>query len=167
MLPQVQHELGREQNEPVGDDLQADRRSEMAIIYAMPTPEPNPPWYQFSLRSLLLFTLFVAVLCSIGVCTHWVVLLITGVGSVTGRIFAGREVGYVTGVMFGTVSGLITYSLAIPFGLLALAFVRNSGMPQWVLDVFAIVVVLLGVVLGGVFGGLAAGKPSGKLIMKD
>jgi len=34
----------------------------------MSTPEPELRWYQFSLRSLLLFTTFVAVLCSIGVC---------------------------------------------------------------------------------------------------
>ena len=40
--------------------------------------QPNPPafrrrWYQFRLRMLLVFVSVVTVLCSIGVCTHWVV----------------------------------------------------------------------------------------------
>jgi hypothetical protein len=35
------------------------------------SPEPELPWYQFTPQSLFLLTAFVAVLCSIGVCTHW------------------------------------------------------------------------------------------------
>ena len=54
----------------------------------MPTPEPKLPWYQFSLRSLFLLTVFVALLCSIGVCTDWSVAAVIGVGSITGGIIA-------------------------------------------------------------------------------
>ncbi len=42
--------------------------------------EPTRRPFQFSLWSLLVLTTFVAVLCSIGVCTHWVVPLILLVG---------------------------------------------------------------------------------------
>jgi len=57
------------------------------------------PWYQFSLRSLLLLTLFVAVLCSIGVCTHyWLVSVAAAaiflLGGTMGRIVAGSRVGF-------------------------------------------------------------------------
>jgi hypothetical protein len=37
------------------------------------SPESRHHWYQYSMRSLMVFVTIVAVLCSIGACTHWVV----------------------------------------------------------------------------------------------
>src|SRR5208282_3004254 len=65
----------------------------------------QPLWYQFSLWSLLLWTLFVAVLCSIGVCTHWfvsAVIAVIAAGGIVGRIVAGTRLGFATGVVYGT-----------------------------------------------------------------
>ena len=67
-------------------------------------PTPKLPWYQFSLRSLLLLTVFVAVLCSLGVCTHWLVsvaiAVTVAIGGIAGRIVAGTRLGFVQGVVF-------------------------------------------------------------------
>ena len=66
----------------------------------MSTPS-KLPWYQFSLRSVLLLTLVVAVLCSIGACTHWLVSVMLDsvvlIGGVTGRIVGGTGLGLVEG----------------------------------------------------------------------
>src|SRR5580692_10658171 len=67
------------------------------------SPEPQLPWYQFSLRSLLLLTAFAAVVCSIGVYTHWLVSAVIGatvmIGGVAGKIVAGTRSGFVQGVV--------------------------------------------------------------------
>jgi len=125
-------------------------------------PTPSPPWYQFSLRSLFLLTLFVAVLCSIGVCTNWffsVVLAILTLGGIAGRIVARSGVGFVPGVLCGTLLALITVPLAALFSLHVLVFVRP---PQWLLAVFWLVAALISVVVGGVLGGLIARNPPRK-----
>ena len=116
-------------------------------------PPPNLPWYQFRLRSLLLLTAFVAVLCSIGVCTHWVVSAVVGVSGVAGRIVARRNFGFLLGSLFGSVFAPITVILASFLGDLVLAFVSPSEMLGTILGVIA---ALTGGVLGGVFGGLMA-----------
>ena len=68
------------------------RRTPCYTTLTMST-EPKLFWYQFGLRSLLLLTLFVAVLCLIGVCTHWLISVAIGmivvVGGFAGRIVAG------------------------------------------------------------------------------
>ncbi len=46
----------------------------------MDTPEPELPWYQFSLRSLFLLTLLVAILCSIGVSAGWLYSFVVLIG---------------------------------------------------------------------------------------
>jgi len=123
---------------------------------------PPSPWYQFSLRSLLLFTLFVSVLCSIGVCTDWffsVVLAMLTLGGIAGRIVAGRGVGFVHGVVCGMLLALITVPLAAFFSLRILVLVRP---PQWLLAIFWLVAGLISVVVGGVLGGLIARNPPGK-----
>ena len=53
------------------------------------TPAPRPPWYQFNIRSLLVLTTFAAILCSLGVCTHWGVSVVFGIAVVIAGI-AGR-----------------------------------------------------------------------------
>jgi hypothetical protein len=44
--------------------------------------EPTRRWYQYSLWSLLVFSTFVSILCSIGACTDWSipVVLLVGIG---------------------------------------------------------------------------------------
>jgi len=68
----------------------------------MSTSESKLPWYQFSLRSLLLFTAFVAVLCSIGVSTGWrLTSLFIMVGLPLGIIVARAKEGvFVCGFQF-------------------------------------------------------------------
>ena len=60
---------------------------------------------QFRLRTLLLAVGFVAMLCSIGVCTRWFVPVGIGVavavGAVTGRLIARRPRGAVRGAAWG------------------------------------------------------------------
>ena len=91
----------------------------------MSTPAPEAPWYQFTLRSLLLFTFFVAVLCSISVCTHWmfpaIIVETVIVGGLAGTIAAGSRVGFTQGVL-GT----------IPFFLIAVV----SSIPLTCTDPF-------------------------------
>ena len=109
----------------------------------MPPPPPNLPWYQFSLRSLLLFTSFVAALCSLGVCTHWlvsaVIVLPVVVGGMAGRIVAGTRLGFVQGVVFGTQF------------LLVCEFLPFLWKPSWLLGV----VIAIAVLIGGMVGGLS------------
>ena len=76
----------------------------LAILSDMSTPEPELRWYQFTLRSLMLLTLFVAVICSLGVCTHWLVsavIAMFALAGMAGRIVAGTRLGFVQGVVFG------------------------------------------------------------------
>jgi len=109
-------------------------------------PMPTP-WYQFSLRSLLLFTLFVAVLCSIGVCTDWLVSAVVGwtvmIGGIAGRIVAGIKAGFIQGVL-----GAIL--LALPISLLLVrAFPQELFHAPWLLIVVLGILVLIGGTLGG------------------
>ena len=70
----------------------------------MTAPEPEPPCYQFSLRSLLLFVAFVATLCSVGICTKWGVSAVIAasllIGGVSGGLVAGRRSGFVAGAVY-------------------------------------------------------------------
>ena len=72
----------------------------------MPTPPPKLPWYQFSLRSLLELTFFVAVFCSVGVCAGWASLVVLPaivlVSGLAGRVVAGIKAGFVEGAKCGT-----------------------------------------------------------------
>jgi len=108
-------------------------------------PAPKLPWYQFSLRSLFLVTLFVAVLCSIGVCMDWLVsvaiAMIVVIGGFAGRIIAGTRLGFVQGIIYGMqfflVAGLLCTFLPFPWA------------PAWQLGVVLAIAVLIGGVLGG------------------
>ena len=118
----------------------------LGYIDAMPTPKL--PWYQFSLRSLLLLTVFVAVLCSIGVCTHWLGPIAIGMlalAGITGRIVAGTRLGFVLGVMFGMPFFLIQVVANVSLSPLPLRL-----EPSWQLGVSS----AIGAILGGVAGGI-------------
>jgi hypothetical protein len=114
----------------------------------MPTPSPRPPWYQFSLRSLLLLTLFVAALCSFAVYTHWIFSVLIGsivlIGGVAGWIVARTRLGFVQGVV-----------TAIPFFLIAVLIcgvlmfvVPGFGKTLWWVPISG-ATVLIGDILGG------------------
>jgi len=106
---------------------------------------PNLPWYQFSLRSLLLLTIFVAVLCSIGLYTHWLVSAVVGwtvmIGGIAGRIVAGTRLGFAQGVVFG-----IQFLLWSGVACLFIPFFRE---PPWRMGVTLGIAVLIGGILGG------------------
>ena len=121
-------------------------------------PTPKPPWYQFSLRSLLLFSTFIAVLCSIGVCTHWLISLLIGltvvVGGGTGRIVAGTRLGFVRGAVFGIEFFLIGSFVCV---LPAYAF-RQLPQTPWLVGA----AILLAVLIGGILGGFTVRPRSGR-----
>ena len=111
----------------------------------MAASKSNQPWYQFSLRSLLLFTLFVAVLCSIGVCTHWLVSAVVGwtvmIGGFAGRIVARTRLGFVQGVVFA-----IQFLLWAGVACIFLPFLRET---PWRMGVTLGIAVLIGGMVGG------------------
>ena len=107
-------------------------------------PPSKLPWYQFSLRSLLELTFFVAVFCSVGVCTGWVSLVVLPaivlVSGLAGRVVAGVKAGFVEGAKCGTLV------FAIMSVGRALAFSR-----AWTADWYTVVGAAI---IGGVIGGL-------------
>src|SRR5208283_1367185 len=118
----------------------------------MSTPEPELRWYQFSLRSLLLLVLAVALFCSLGVCTNWVVSVLLAaivlIGGVMGRIVAGRRVGFAVGVLFAIDGFCLAF---VAYGTL-IAFFPQLLEATWQLWVTASG---LAVLLGGILGGLS------------
>ena len=113
------------------------------------SPEPKLPWYQFSLRSLLLLPLVVAVLCSIGVCSDWSVAAIIAVGGVSGRIVAKSWVGLIIGVLAGNVGACLA-------GILVCTFARSliPFSPTWLFLLRT--AMIIGSLIGGVLGGYKA-----------
>lgn len=126
----------------------------------MSTPS-KLPWYQFSLRSVLLLTLVVAVLCSIGACTHWLVSVMLDsvvlIGGVTGRIVGGTGLGLVEGALYGIVFCFIAF-----LGLATLAVLFGYLWDLYRLAAICAMSVLLGGIFGGVLGGLSARIVQGK-----
>jgi MFS family permease len=121
--------------------------------------EPMPtPWYQFSLRSLLLLTLFVAICCSIGVYTHWELSVAVCVGGIAGRIAARRELGYLVGAVFGATVAFIATFLTLFVVQLGLRYLPHPEILWRMKEVLVIVAAFFGVVLGGILGGLLAKK---------
>lgn len=110
------------------------------------------PWYQFSLRSLLLLTIFVAVLCSLGVCTHWIFSAVMAIGCIAGRIVAGT-MRFVEGAL-----ALVLLILLLSLGISCVSQLRGTTLmvnwevwqEYWLLVIAAIV--------GGVLGGFRAGR---------
>ena len=124
----------------------------------MAAPKPSlSPWYQFSLRSLMLLVLFVSVLCSLCVSTHSLVPAVFGLammlGGVAGRIVARTRSGFIEGAVVG-----ISFSvIAIEVGILLLAFACPPEEPSWPLW---FMVVLIAALVGGVLAGFEARRAS-------
>ena len=116
------------------------------------------PRFQFSLRSLLIFTLFVAVLCSLGVYTHWIVSVVVGIGGFAGRITAKEAFGFIQGGIYGSAFAFVALILA---GLL-FRFALFLGMGDVVSIAMAIAVVIGGTIFGGIYGGLNVREPPRK-----
>jgi hypothetical protein len=120
----------------------------------MATPRTTLPWYQFSLWSLLLLVFFVAVLCSLGVCTHWlvsaVVALTVTIGGIAGRIVAGTRLGFPQGAVFGIQAVLVAVLVCVLFGFegVWLNF-AGAWQPSWRFWVAIGIAALIGGILGG------------------
>jgi hypothetical protein len=117
--------------------------------------EPQLLWYQFSLRSLLLFTAFVAVLCSIGVRTDWSVSAVIAVGGVAGGTMARTWSAFVLGGVLGGMCAVV--------GVVAFAFVWHivlrmplRWVPSWEFIAAVKFVAIIGSLAGGVLGGSTA-----------
>ena len=125
----------------------------------MSTPEPELRPYQFGLRSLLLFTGFVAVVCSIGVCTDWIVAVVLAVGGITGGIVARTWLGLAIGAFFGIACAV---GAAAVFALLA--FLLLGMLSQWDprLNVVMAIAAFIGSLVGGAMGGVTARYLSGR-----
>jgi uncharacterized membrane protein len=124
----------------------------------MPPPAPKSPWYQYSLRSLLLFTTFVAVLCALGRCTHWLLAVAVGsavmIGGIAGRIVAGTRIGFLQGAVFGVQFAMLSIIACVIVGL---AFPPFSNAP-WP----SIVVLGTATIVGGALGGFTVRPRSGR-----
>jgi len=126
----------------------------------MTTPTPKLPWYQFSLRSLLLFTLFVALLCSIRVSTGRgyaaaVVVVNLLISDFAGRTVAETWLGFVLGCVSGCLcAGISAFTCAFVWG--DNFGMRSLGLPRWECVIAISIVATVGSVLGGALGGFMA-----------
>lgn len=117
------------------------------------TVKPTYRWYQFSLRSLLLLCVFVAVLCSVGVCVHWAipaaVASVVTIGGVAGGVVARTRSGLVQGVVVAVQFSLIVFLI----GLFALPAIRRGAPAPWGSPWLAVVAMGFASLLGGCLGG--------------
>jgi hypothetical protein len=117
--------------------------------------EPERRWHQFSLRSLLLFSTLIAIICSIGASTHWTVAAELGVSLIVGAVCGGIVRGTRVGLSLGAAYAIPGFIFAIV--LMTVLMFPGSGL--WDHSEWAIVcriAVLAGGILGGVSGGIAA-----------
>jgi membrane associated rhomboid family serine protease len=106
----------------------------------------------------MVFTLLVAVLCSLGVGTHWEFSVVVGVGGIAGRIVARRELGYLLGGLYGTVYAVIGLGLV----MVAFSLVSDRESLLGETAIIALVIMLGGTIFGGIWGGIIAREPPGK-----
>ena len=115
---------------------QFSQSSPWVILDAMAISKPN----QFSLPTLMLLTLFVAVLCFLGLYMDWVVPAVIGwtvmIGGTAGRIVAGTRLGFVQGVVFA-----VLFLLWAGFASLLLPFLEDA---PWRMGVTLGLAVLIG-----------------------
>jgi len=114
--------------------------------------------FQFSLRSLMLFVLGVALLCSLGKCTHWlvpVVLAATGlIGGIAGSLVAGIKAGFVEGALYGILFFLFAF---VGCARLVVAF---PGLGDVVWRLFSMICGIA-LLIGGILGGYSVRPRSG------
>ncbi len=128
-----------------------------AILWGMDTPEPDKRPFQFSLRSMLLLTVFVAVVCSIGVCTDWSVAAVIGVGGMTGGIVARSWRGLMLGLFVGGMGAFTAAAACMILGVLLFSGpVGVVGGPSWANGL--IVVMELAAIIGSAIGGILGGR---------
>ena len=119
----------------------------------MSTSEPALTWYQFSLRSLLLLTLWVAVLCSLGVCTYWLYSAVIAIDAIVGRGISRRRSGLVLGVMVACICSAVAAATCVFFWMLLF------GMPLlWVPTRQFFVAVEIAAIIGSLIGGVLGGR---------
>ncbi len=126
----------------------------------MSTSAPKVPWYQFSLQSLLLFTLFVALLCSIRISTgRSYAVAVVGINVLisgfAGRTVAGKSLGMVLGCVSGCLcAGMSAFTCAYVWGD---SFgMRSIGLPRWECVIAISIVAAVGSAAGGALGGFMA-----------
>jgi drug/metabolite transporter (DMT)-like permease len=97
-------------------------------------------------------TLFVAVLCSLGVCAHWVFSVVMAIGGIAGRIVAGT-LRFVEGALV-----FVLLILSLSLGISCVSQLRGTPlMLEWEVWQEYWVLAIAGIV-GGVLGGFRAGK---------
>ena len=124
----------------------------------MNAPDPKLPWYQFSLRSLLLLTLFVAVLCSVGARYHWSVAAVIAVGGIAGTIVARSWFGLVLGVLSGGICAVMMAAICVIMWQLLFRVTFHMRIPSsldGVIDGIKLAAII-GSLLGGIVGGRVA-----------
>ena len=141
--------------------LEANDRIDITCIWPMTTPRPELPWYQFSLRSLLLFTAFVAVLCSIGVRTDWSVSAVIAVGGVVGGILARTWSGLVLGGVLGSMCAVVGIAAFVVVWSIVFR-IPMLWAPYWELIAAVKLAAIVGSLAGGVLGGCTARFRSGR-----
>ncbi len=120
---------------------------------------PEPPWYQFSLRSLLLLTAFVAVLCSLGVCTDWSIAAVVAVGGVAGGIITRTRSGLLHGIMYGVGFSGMAAAACVLLWFFELLNVPRLWVPWQSAGAIKIAAVI-GSLIGGILGGLSVRRRS-------
>jgi hypothetical protein len=135
----------------------SDRFSKSLIwtILSSMSPEPELPWYQFSLRSLFLLTAFVAVLCSIGIRKDWSVSAVIAVGGVAGGIVARRWLGLVIGAVSGSLFSILA-AFVCPFVWFLFHRMPRMWFPSWQFFAAMKIAAIIGSLIGGVLAGFAA-----------
>ena len=115
--------------------------------------ESKLPWYQFSLRSLLILTVFAAVICSIGAHTYWSFAVILAIGGVAGGIASRSWLGLMLGVLVGFIGAVVAVIAAAFLGLLIIDVPMQRANVETV-RMFA--TAIIGAVVGGILGGRVA-----------
>lgn len=127
--------------------LAQDDRPILSIVGLGYIDDMDTPKFQFSLRSLLLLVMAVALLCSLGKCTHWlgpvILAAVVLTGGIAGRIVAGIKAGFMEGALYGTFFFLIVLSVS---GWWAFAF-PSAWESGWLVKIG--IAVLIGGILGG------------------
>jgi hypothetical protein len=122
----------------------------------MSIPEPKLPWYQFRLRPLLLFALFVAVLCSIGVYTYWIISLCVLIGIPLGILVARAKEGVVVcGVQFFLIA-------LVGCGCVSATTVGGQWGIEWWWAIGWWLTIVIAVPMGCVYGRLMSDAPKAR-----
>jgi hypothetical protein len=121
-----------------------------ANMIEMPDPAPTRRRFQFRLRTLLLFILFVAVLCSIGVSTNWFMSLAVLIGLPAGLFVARAKEGVLA-------CGFQFFLIAASGCELIFVATLEAWQPVWWSTMGWWLTIVIAVVMGAVYGRLVPG----------